>query len=225
MFPPRLPMTLATLAIWILFAQPLSAELIISSTAGTTYFAEAYSTFATTSADMVGLQVTVEFQNGQMDTQLWTASGISGNGWTMTHQSGSTFDNPFTITNQRGTRLTGFTMHGLNSSTIFDRSVANSTDGTANGRDLQEFTYERYFQDVEVTYFDQVQTVGAPNAIGDIFAGMQVVFSRGIRRNQQFVFRTDTDTTVNTITSVPEPTAAVTFAVALLGLNIRRRRK
>jgi uncharacterized protein YfiM (DUF2279 family) len=212
------------LAISMLFAQPLCAELIIGSTAGPTYFAEDYSTFATTSADMVGMQVTVEFRNGSTDTRLWTANGITGDGWTMTHQSGSTFDSPFTLTNERGNRLIRFTMHGMNSSTIFDRSVAQSTAGTANGRDLQEYSDERFFQDIDVTYFDQVQTIGAPAPVGDIFAGMEVAFERGLRRNRSFVFRTDTDTTLNSISAVPEPTTSITFAIAILGFCVRRRR-
>ena len=218
-------LAIAMLAIGGVTSQSVRAELVISSTAGTTYQAEAYATFATTSAEMVGMEVTVEFQNGQVDSQLWTATGINGNGWTMTHDSGSTFDNPFTLTNRSRSRVVRFTMHGAGSSTIFDRSVADSTPGTANGRDLQEYSTQRYFQDIEVTYFDQVQTIGS-TPVGDIYAGMDVVFERGLSRNRSFIFRTDTDTTLNSISaSVPEPTTAVTFAVAILTLGVRRRRR
>lgn len=221
----RLQIRCLILATCLCPAQMVRAELIIGSTPGTIYFADSYSTFNTTSTDMVGMRVTVEFQNGQTETQTWTATGINGTGWNMDVDPGSTFSVPFTITNQRSSRMTRFTMRGANSRTIFDRSVASSTAGTGNGRDLQEFTFLRFSQDINVNYFDQVQTIGSPGPVGDIYAGMDVAFSVGINQNTSFVFRTDTDTTLNAITSsIPEPASGVTFAIAIASMCARRRR-
>jgi len=203
------------------------ASLIIMSTPGTTYEADAYASFTTTSATMVGMQVTVNFNNNTSDTGIWTATGISQNGWSMTQGPGSTFTDPFTLTNSTRRRIRSFTMHGAGSTTIFDRGVLQSTAGTAAGRDLEEFTNLSQNQDVTVNYFDNVQTTGA-TPVGDIFAGMEVVFQRGInRRGGQFVFRTDTDNTVNLLEplSVPETATAIRSSILFLGIILIRRRR
>ncbi|MEL7496676.1 MAG: hypothetical protein AAFN77_03650 [Planctomycetota bacterium] len=204
----------------------LQADLVVTDISGVTHEADGYSTFSTTSNDMVGMRVDVFFANGTSDTARWTASGISRSNWSMSQGPGSTFSNPFSLTNNSSSAMTRFVMHGEGSSTIFDRSVSPSTSGTANGRDLQEFTFLRFFQDIQVTYFDEVQTVGS-TAVGDIFAGMEVSFTDGIAQSGgQFEFRTDTDTTVNFVrTTIPEPTTAVQMMLAFAALSFHRRKR
>ena len=209
-------------------AQSLMGSLVISSTPGTTHEADGYSTFATTSADMVGLEIMVYFENGRTDLGIWTATGINQNNWSINQGTNqSTFSFPFSLSNNTGSNITRFTFRGAGSSTIFDRtSPAPGTAGSANGRDLQEFTVLRFSQDIEAVYFDQVQTFGSTPQ-GDLFAGLDVSFSSGISGNNGlFQFRTDTDTTINFVrTAVPEPSSALQFGIALTALLLRRRRR
>ncbi len=203
------------------------ASLIILSTPGTTYEADGYATFSTTSATMVGMQVTVNFNNNTSDTGIWTATGISQNGWSMTQGPGSTFTDPFTLTNNTRQKIRSFTMHGGGSTTLFDRGVLPSTAGTGAGSDLEEFTNLSQNQNVTVNYFDNVQTTGA-TPVGDIFAGMEVVFQKGIVRNGgQFVFRTDTDNSINLLEPlpVPETATAIRSSILFLGILLIRRRR
>jgi hypothetical protein len=175
---------------------------------------------------MIGLEIMVYFADGSSDLGIWTASGISQNNWSISQGVGqSTFSFPFDMRNNSNSAMTRFTMHGAGSSTIFDRSVSPGTSGTANGRDLVEFTSLRFSQDIAVTYFDQIQTVGSTPQ-DDIFAGMDVSFSAGIASNGGlFRFRTDTDNTVNAVRStIPEASSVVQFGLLMSAFLFRRRR-
>jgi hypothetical protein len=192
-----------------------------------THEADGYATFATTSAEMVGLEIMVYFADGSSDLGIWTPTGIAQNNWSISQGTNqSTFSFPFDMRNNTGLAMTRFTMHGAGSSTIFDRNILPGTSGTANGRDLQEFTSLRFSQDITVNYFDEVQTVGSTPQ-GDIFAGMDVAFSAGISGSGGlFRFRTDTDTVVNQVRStIPEPTSILQFGILVAAMFSRRRRR
>ena len=217
----------------ILPAQSLLGDLVVSSTPGTTHEVDGFTGFATTSADMVGLQILVYFEDGSTDLGIWTATGISQNNWSINQGTGqSTFNFPFTLTNNTGLNIDRFTMHGSGTTTFFDRSApAPGTNGSANGRDLQEFTTLQFSQDIDAVYFDQVQVAGSTPQ-GDIFAGLDVIFSNGLQgsgisgNGGSFMFRTDTDTSLGFVTStVPEPSSAIQFGIALTALALRRRRR
>lgn len=219
--------TFSILLVLMTSTQRADASLVVGGFAGQLHVADGYSNFNTTVDSMIGLRVDVYFQGGTSDSALWTASGISQADWSMTQGPGTTFTNPFTITNNSNRRMTRFVMHGAGSSTIFDRSVSPSTAGTANGRDVQEFTSLRFSQDITANYFDEVKTTGSSGAVGDIFAGLDISFSRGINRfGGQFVFRTDTDITVGLVrAAVPEPTTIVQLTIGLACFSLRRRRR
>ena len=180
-------------------------------------------------ADMVGLSVTVEFADGSTDAQLWTPTGISTSAWTMTQGPGSTFSNPFILTNSSGQDIVGFTMHGAGSTTLFDRASNPSTAGTANGRDFRENSSFWTTQDIFVNYFDEIR-VGTAAPVGDIFAGLEVSFQVGfLSGGADFEFVTDTDTATSILiavpSAVPEP-GSLALAFALGGLvSIARRRR
>ena len=173
---------------------------------------------------MVGLNVTVTFADNSTETLVWTATGIVGNGWSLTHGPGSSFSDPFVLVNSSGLAINALVLHGGGSTTLFDRAATVSTDGTANGRDLLENSSFSLSQDIQVTYFDQIQVTGS-TPVGDIFAGLQIEFSDGFASNSgDFSFVADTDTATSLLVAVPEPQMAWGLLVAL-GTVIRIRRR
>ena len=224
----NLRLLLACCFIAMLPSQSLLGSLVVSSMPGTTHEIEGLTGFGTTSADMVGLEIVIYFNDGSTDVGIWTPTGISQNNWSINQGIGqSTFNFPFTLSNNTGLDITRFTLNGAGTSTFFDRTApAPGTDGSANGRDLQEFSTLRFSQDIEAVYFDQIQLVGSTPQ-GDLFAGLDISFSDGISGSGGlFSFRTDTDTSFGLVTStVPEPSSAIQFGIALTAVLLRRRRR
>ena len=214
-------------------AQSLLGSLVVSSTPGITHEVAGFTGFGTTSADMVGLKIMVFFEDGSTDAGIWTSTGVNQNNWSVSQGVGqSTFNFPFTLTNNTGLDINRFTLDGVGSQTFFDRSApAPGTNGSANGRDLQEFTSLRFSQDIDAVYFNQIRVIGSTPQ-GDLFAGLDVSFSGGLLDDGisgtggSFIFRTDTDTSLGLVTStIPEPSSAIQFGFALTALLLRRRRR
>ncbi|MEM9942585.1 MAG: hypothetical protein AAF939_13560 [Planctomycetota bacterium] len=203
---------------------------MVNSDPGDLYEADGYTSFTTSSGQMVGLQVRVVFDNGISETVSWSTNGINQSDWSVTQGPGSTFSNPFVVRNlQSSFAITTLEFHGGGTTTLFDRGVFPSTSGTANGRDFIELSNIRQNQDIEVTYFDEIRTAGS-SAVGDIFAGMRINFSSGLTQADGALrFVSDTDTSINLIRLVtrrnPEPGAAVFFCAACSVLVSRRKRR
>ena len=212
----------------LLPTQPLLGSLAVSSTPGETHEVAGFTGFATTSAEMVGLQILVYFENGSTDLGIWTPTGINQNGWSVTQGTNqSTFAFPFTLSNNTSSDITRFTLNGSGSTTFFDRSApAPGTAGSANGRDLLEVTNLSDSQDISAVYFNEVQVIGSTPQ-GDLFTGIDVSFSGGVSGNNgQFAFVADTDTSFGFVTStIPEPSSAIQFGIAMTVLLMRRRRR
>jgi len=155
-------------------------------------------------------------------------SGVFQNDWSISIGPGlSTFSFPLSLSNDTGRDITRFSLHGAGSNTFFDRDVAPSTAGTGRGRDVQEFfTTLQFSQDIDAVFFDQIQIAGSTPQ-GDIFAGVDISFSEGISGdNGLFQFRVDTDTSVDLVLStIPEPTSAIQFGIAIGVLAFGRRRR
>ena len=56
-------------------AQSLLGSLVVSSSLGQTHEIAGLTGFATTSADMVGLEIMVYFADGSTDLGIWTPTG------------------------------------------------------------------------------------------------------------------------------------------------------
>jgi len=208
-------------------AQSLLGTLVNSSTPGVRHEIDGIASTFTTSADMVGLEIMVYFEDGSTDLGIWAGNGVSQNDWSFTLPPNSTsFSVPFSLTNNTGLDITRFALHGAGSDTFFDRDIAPDTPGTFRGRDVIEFTSLQFSQDIDAVFFDEIAVVGSsPQA--DTFAGLDISFSEGITANGGvFEFLVDTDTSVNLVTStIPEPTSAIQFGIALTLLMTRRRRR
>ncbi len=208
-------------------AQTLLGSLVNSSTPGVTHEIDGIARTFTTSANMVGLEIMVYFEDGSTDFGIWAGNGVSQNGWSVTiGPNQSTFTDPLSVANNTGLDVTRFSLHGAGTTTFFDRDVSPDTPGSFRGRDVDEFSSLEFSQDIEAVFYDQIAIVGSsPQA--DLFAGLDISFSEGIAANGGlFEFRVDTDTSLNLIrTTVPEPTSAVQFGIALTLLMSRRRRR
>ena len=209
-------------------AQLLMGSLVNSSIPGVTHEIGGTASTFTTSADMVGLEIMVYFDDGSTDFGIWSGNGVFQNDWSISiGPNQSTFTFPLSVTNDTGRDITRFSLHGADSNTFFDRDVAPSTAGTGRGRDVQEFfTTLQFSQDIDAVFFDEIQVAGSTPQ-GDIFAGVDISFSDGISgSNGLFQFRVDTDTSFGLVTStVPEPSTAIQFGIALTVLMSRRRRR
>lgn len=226
MFSVRQLRLLFACCIVLLSTQTLMGSLVNSSTPGVRHEIDGVATTFTTSADMVGLEILVYFEDGSTDLGIWTSTGVSQNNWSFSlAPNQTTFSFPVTVDNNTGLDITRFTLHGAGTSTFFDRDVTPDTPGTFRGRDVQEFTSLQFSQDIDAVFFDEIEIVGS-SPQPDIFAGLDIFFSDGIAANGgQFQFRVDTDTSLNLVRStVPEPTSAIQFGIALTLLMSRRRR-
>lgn len=122
-------------------AQSLMGSLVNSSTPGVRHEIDGVASTFTTSADMVGLEIMVYFANGSTDVGIWTGNGVNQNNWSFTLPPNSTsFSTPFSLTNNTGSAITRFALHGAGSDTFFDRDITPDTPGTFRGRDVMEFT-------------------------------------------------------------------------------------
>ena len=224
----HLRLLLACFCVALLPTQAVLGSLVVSSRPGITHEIAGLTGFATTSADMVGLEVTVFFENGSTDVGIWTPTGVNQNNWSINQGTNqSTFNFPFSLSNNTGLDIDRLTLNGSGTTTFFDRSApAPGTDGSANGRDLIEFTTLNFSQDIDAVYFDQVQLTGSTPQ-GDLFAGLDISFSEGVSGNAGlFSFVTDTDNSFGIVTStIPEPSSAIQFGIALTLLMLRRRRR
>ncbi len=220
----RLPLACC---IVLMSAQSLVGSLVNSSIPGVTHEIGGIASTFTTSADMVGLEIMVYFEDGSTDFGIWSGNGVFQNNWSFTlPPNSSSFSVPFSLTNNTGSDITRFALHGADSNTFFDRDVSTDTPGTFRGRDVLEFTNLQDSQDIDAVFFDEIQVAGSTPQ-GDIFAGVDISFSDGISgSNGLFQFRVDTDTSFGLVTStVPEPSTAIQFGIALTVLMSRRRRR
>ena len=204
-----------------------SAQIVINSDVGAIYEADGFTGFNTQSPDMVGLLITIRFADNSVESRSWTATGVSGTGWSMTHGPGSSFSDPFTLTNNSGRDIAGVQLHGGGTTTLFDRDVRLSTAATENGRDVTEVTNLSASQQIIATYFDQIQLTGT-SPVGDIYAGLDIRFENGMASGSTFSFITDTDTSTNLLRLAPIPEPGLALWLPLLAgfwLMSRTRRQ
>ena len=216
------------IACMLLLASETRAAVTTTFNTGQVHETTGFSGVATTTADMVGVQVSVVFDSGATDQQTWTNTGVATSNWTISAGTGSTYSSPFQLTNLTNDPIVSFRINTALTNTAFDANLFPSTTGTANGRTLLEFgSFISASQDVDVSYFDQVQLSG-DTPIGDIYAGLEVDFEDGFA-NSTFSFLADTDTSSSLIlpvvTSVPEPSSFAILAALTIGVATRRRRK
>ena len=213
-------------------AQAAPVPSSVGTSAGINYATAAMSSFTTTGAEMAGMVVTVNFNDGSSDSAIWAITGgnsgaAQGGGWAM-GLDGDSFTAPWTLVN--GARpIIGFSIDGAPGSTSFDiLATPVGTPGSAAGKAFGSADSS----DAAVTFASA--TYSNRLFVGGIFFEDQYVKlsvrlrgELGVDQNLTFIADTDNAMSRGDITpGVPEPE---TYARMLAGLGVvgyaaRRRR-
>ncbi|WP_055075837.1 hypothetical protein [Pseudanabaena sp. 'Roaring Creek'] len=183
-----------------------------------------YSTMGGASA---GMQVRVTFADNTTSTGVWSAinfySGVaSADGWTLS-QSGDTFGNPWTFSNNSSKTISSLFINAIAGSTLFDRTNPDpGTPGSAAGWD---FTPVSGSSPTSFTYSNIVNLVGQP-AVGDLYAALTINWDSGFSTGSNLSFIADTDSAISVIDSSnpqPVPVPAAFMGIGLAGAFFAKR--
>ena len=179
---------------------------------GTTFFqsAQAFtlSGFATTGADMAGMQITVQLRNQTTETAIWKATGdtsgeATGAGWSLTQGGGSTYGglvdpNPWTFSYTGNSSVSALIINAVYGNTVFDivkgTTSSKHTSGSAEGWP---------FETVSGTAPDTVGTgYSAPlkGADKDLFGTLALIWRNGFSGTMSFLADTDSGSASDPVT-------------------------
>jgi len=193
---------------------------------------------------MGGMTITGAFSSGSNAVCTWvngagggggcTAAGGGINGFQLA-LSGSTFSNPFSLTNISGGNLLSLLFDGLPGNTVFDRTFGGveGTGGSNLGSDAAGSTStgsgsSATNKDGQATYINRIATLGNPSPVGDLFAQVSIVFINGgltPGNTASMIIDTDNIGLRNGTpgSGVPEPSTFGMLGAGLAGLAWFRR--
>jgi hypothetical protein len=187
-------------------------------------------------SDMIGMQATVTFADGSVDSGFWGSVSATGGGafgaggFFVVRTNNDTFSSTWTLDNLKPQTITHLSLNGVPSNTVFD-IVAGSTETPNSGLGLSFVDLTNLPGTIEVTYSNPVG-VGAAAPLNDIYAMMEIDFSGltagGVVPSTGYDFQQDTDE-VNGLRlpppDVPVPASLSLAAAAFAGLALWSRRK
>jgi len=218
-------------AIAACLAVPAQAQ-VTYATDGTTAIIPGLTGFATTGADMTGLNVTATFSNGFSQSLAWGttgvgAGGVFGTGWSLTLSGDSFAGNWLFDFTTLEAQLTRLVLDGSTGLTVLDRTLPSpGTDGSANGTDFS-FAGGTCGSCVATATYGGLTSIGLAAAVGDLFQKVTVDFTGGTGPRTDWSFVQDTDNDSRFVPGIPEPE---TYALLLGGLGLvswvaKRRRR
>lgn len=195
----------------------------------------ALTAFATTGADMAGMQVTASFDDGFTEMATWTTTGVesgqaAGTDWSVS-VTGDTFFAVWDVLHFRVGSLVRLLFEGAPGDTVFDMiSSPALSPGSELGRPYTDSG--PLTGDITVTYSRPLSVAGT--FYGDLYLNMDVDYQAldrgGIPAQTTLMFLADTDNVLipgDITPAIPVPAAGLLLISALggLGLFARRRRR
>ena len=216
------------LAVGLGWASPAVAA-VIAFDATDTDIIPAVANFATTGANMSGMEVTLNFMDGGSETATWQTTGATsgaavGTGWSLS-LDGDSFVSSWAA-DFGDLIVLSMTLDGRPGLTLFDVTFTDSgTPGSEAGRDFASDLAGD--ASIAATYSRQVALSGdAP--VGDLWSILTVDFADLLTEQPfgEFTFVQDTDNDSRRVTDVSAPAGLALFGTALLGLaGLGRRRQ
>ena len=180
-----------------------------------------------TGEDMAGISVKVTLEDDSTETISWIATGVDTggafgslgiDGWNLV-EDGDTIGGlipplfgAWTLSNFTGQAIKELFIDLSGTDFVFDTLFGNDFDnGSLAGR---EFTYDDRFASVSAVF--------SMNYMDELFKGLTITGAQGdlLADGASFAFMIDTD-----MVTVPAPAALSIFALSLLGIAVRSRRK
>ena len=211
-----------------------NAQTIIKQTS-IAYTTHQIDEFATTGAEMAGMEVWVNFATSGWKSAVWTTTGaLSGEASVSSFFKIGVNDDTFlanwTLENLTsptvGDTITEFWLKGQPGKVVFDTTDPSpGTPGSSAGRDFEWVSGIPAANTIVATYWNPVQ-IDANAPAMDEFERIHVDLSKGqgISGGRNLVFRQDTDKAKPTLDPVPEP-ASMTALVVGIAAMLRRKKK
>lgn len=175
-------------------------------------------------ADMVGVEVSVEFSDGSTDSAVWTAMNstigaaisldwgvmLNGDSFGQFDSSTNTFFGMFIISNTSALDMVSLTIEALAAGFVFDTEYGDtSANGSGAGREM-------------VASAPTIVAAYSDNFMDELFGTIMLTSTDGVlvEAGMREAFMTDTDM----ITSdVPAPAGLLLMALALIGFRATRK--
>ncbi|WP_456384961.1 PEP-CTERM sorting domain-containing protein [Desulfolithobacter sp.] len=217
----------------LLFYAPVARAVSITYEEGTIYYIDSVASGGTYGDDMEGMEVSVTFVDGTVETAVWQSlgsgsGGAFGSDWSLQVESGSTYPNsphfsPWSF--ESDAAVTSLTLDAGNGDFVFDgtRTYASnpllypSTLNSGSGWPFESDSSLFDSSSALVTYSNAVALVGA-EPVGDLYRTLTIMpdLSNWSGSAMSFTFQADTDT-VNPA-PVPEPASMTLMGIGLASL-------
>ncbi len=164
--------------------------------------------FATTGANMTGMEVTIQYLNGGRETAIWgttgwTSGGAFGNQWQLI-QTGNTYGTPWRFNNFNAPSIYSLSINAVPGNTMFDTvRFQEITPGSADG-----WTFE-VTDGLAPSRFAYSAPIDI--SLGDLFGTLTLTWDTGFSAGNflRFIADTDNGTARNPVTvQAPPPPPA-----------------